>query len=106
MMLRALADVQSGRLRDGERALRDLAVADDEAKFHWAILLDATRRGSEAKGLLEEVRLGDGPLSDDARLHLMGPSFAPEPHRLKELHDGIRDPWIKREAEGLLETPD
>jgi hypothetical protein len=103
MTLRALADVQSGRLRDGERALRGLAMSHEEAQLHLAMLLAATRRGAEAREILEEMRKSNGPLSDDARLQLMTPPFSGDLDRRAELHDEIEDTWIKREAKKLLD---
>ena len=101
-LLRALADAQSGRVRDAEATLRQLARQSDEADLHLGILLMATRRQRDGLEHLESLRARGGQFADAARFQLLAcRSYGTKLERRSVL-DEIQDPWIRREARVLL----
>ena len=103
-LLTALADAQSGRMRDAEQALTKLAEWSEEAQLHLALFQIATRRHQKGLSLLESLRASNGDFADAARHQLMVHCETREEATLEALFDEIEDPWIRREAETLLST--
>lgn len=103
-LLKALADAQSGRIRNAETTLRSLAEDSAEAKLHLALVMMATRRQEAGALLLEAIRRSDDDFGDAARFELMLYYAELEPAQLPALLDEIRDPWIHREDRSLLDA--
>ena len=103
-IFRALADAQSGRLRDAETSLRSLAETSSEASLHLALLLIATRRQAEGITRLERLRADNDEQGDAARYQLMLQTGEDNNERRLLLYSEMTDPWIRREAETLLHS--
>lgn len=109
-LVRALADNALGRLRQGERALRELTTpgahvsADLAAKatLHLAALLAATRRGQGAIPLLERLVQRPSAHRDEGRLILAQLLLPVDEPRARAVAAEIEDAWIRREAESRL----
>jgi SAM-dependent methyltransferase len=103
-LMKALADAQSGRIRNAETTLRTLAEDSSEAKLHLALVMMATRRQEAGALLLEDLRHSNDAFADEARYELMLYYAEPEPTQLPTLLEEIQDPWIHREALSLLDA--
>jgi SAM-dependent methyltransferase len=103
----AVAAAGAGRLRDAETALRDLVQEREvasEAQLALASILITSGRQSEAVALLTALSGRPGPARDSALMllvrHHLGVS---DPDAACDYAHRIEDPWVKREADALLQ---